>query len=301
MNTLLRELVRQKFELIPEDDFNQVPIEGWVEMLSLQDQLEITERLALEDQKVMAISELHKRIPLDVWGLMLKDSKNSTLRALCRSDRFFRENCAKLIEKIGILRHGDDFQLFNSDYPVEALIAWEIRNIAMDVYRDKHNYSQFYFRNKKKKLEMELVMEANSQKVYGITYTVQTRVLLKNANTKIDEFTNRYFYYNDKRDDVLIIYRFPTFDELLKLLVKGQYDLYEVYAQTSFDVPINKNGKTNTYRKWVRREDTKLLSQCISCKTQEATNFCGHMCTKDPIYCSQDCAQKDWENHRPCK
>ena len=161
----LYNLVRSKFNGVPNETFEDIPLERWIDMLSFEDQITLAEQLSEKKQEngtmvtqkdVNVISDAHKQIPIDVWAVMLKNSKNSTLRALCRVDVFFRSNCFSIIKKIGTYRHGNDFseqmqyrgssedRLYHKQHPVEYLIA-EIRKVAKKTLEDRKTTSRFFF------------------------------------------------------------------------------------------------------------------------------------------------------------
>lgn len=300
---LLQKIVRQKFKGVPDRTFNSIPLQKWIEMLSFDDQMDVSsqwsiqmEKNGLEQTDVSIISDIHKSVPVDVWAVMLKDSKNSVLRALCRTDAFFRANCFSIVKKIGMYRHGEEFfkKMLNKDrykiYPVEFLIAYEMDKLVYDMQRRKHSdlLCQFFLKNYKKKLEIELHLGKSYKDLYA-----------RNAET-IEYITVHGIYreYSSdppSKDGFLDIKKTPHVDEYMNLLVGHQFDLWKVNANEEFETLSEEDGTPFIYKSVRPRTDVDHMTKCISCNIDSALFTCGNRCVEAPVYCSKECAKVDWD------
>jgi hypothetical protein len=304
----LYNLVRSKFNGVPNETFEDIPLERWIDMLSFEDQITLAEQLSEKKQEngtmvtqkdVNVISDAHKQIPIDVWAVMLKNSKNSTLRALCRVDVFFRSNCFSIIKKIGTYRHGNDFseqmqyrgssedRLYHKQHPVEYLIAWEIRKVAKKTLEDRKTTSRFFFKNYKEKLELELYVSISPDS-YAVLYP-------RNDKTIIYLISETPFGQLSGSEHAWFFTSIPKLNNLMQLMVKENFDLWKVEADEIFETPSKKDGKPFTYQGMRKRKDVVRMTKCITCRIEPAVYHFKGIGNNTPLYCSDNCATIDWE------
>jgi hypothetical protein len=266
----LARAVRAQFPDIPDDVFSEAPVTQWIDMLSFETQMKLVESVSLkhepETTTTTLLSPTLTKMPLDLWGYMLKDMNNSSLRALCRADRWFHQNCPRILKKIGVLRHGNAYAKSTwgdaEKYPVETLIAFE----ATKVYFQNTLDCRFVF-----KRGPEIVVEISREAIYArrnhsLSIPVMVAVFNEFFSVHMDAglavAAPMSFIYLQDMDAWKRAGPRDMFRLFFLMLTTHQLHLYRVIAEEEFETPSKKDGKPFIHH-GQRDMDTTRITSCI--------------------------------------
>lgn len=303
-DNVLLDIVRKYFPEIPNELFFDAPVEFWIEQLGFEKQIEIAEAVSQQRSKAEAeaqmqiLSNTFMLVPLDVIAYMLKNTNNSSLLALCRVDKWFHTNCPKIIEKIGIARHGREFRTFlqnqKSRVSVEMLIAFEAAQLAMKCLSMSTQCRFQFSKDKNLVFDLQVVKRFwKGDEISGIVFPI-----LKNGPLPMQllsyhenlSFFGKWdselsFFLVKKNVDEVSLQKF-----FMVMLTKYPLSLSKVIAYERGSFPSDQGE---------REIDTTRMTSPICCAVCKLTDVmkCGGNCT-NTYYCSTKCQSNDWNNHK---